>query len=375
MKVVLFYHAYSSCWNNGNAHFLRGVARELIQCGHEVVVHEPADGWSRENAVRDGGEEVLAEAGGLAPGVEIRSYSGDIDLDAALEGADLVIVHEWNAADLIAKIGARRVRGGTFTLLFHDTHHRAITAPDEMARLDLGGYDGVLAFGEVLRDLYAKRGWARRAFTWHEAADVDLFRPLRGEDHVVDLVWIGNWGDEERSAEIRDYLLRPARELRLTGDIYGVRYPSHALQAIRASGLRYAGWLPNHRVPQAFARSRATVHVPRGPYARSLPGIPTIRMFEALACGTPLVSAPWLDEEKLFPPGCYLSVAVPEGMPAALSALLLDRELAAALSEAGLRAVHDRHTCAHRVRELLSIVASIQGSCAAGKDNAMETAA
>src|SRR3546814_20018986 len=47
----------------------------------------------------------------------------------------------------------------------------------------------------------------------------------------------------------------------------------------------------------------ATVHVPRRYYAGALPGIPTIRMFEALACGIPLVSAPWEDSEGLFRPG------------------------------------------------------------------------
>ena len=56
-----------------------------------------------------------------------------------------------------------------------------MTAPEEMARYDLSRYDGVLAFGRVLRDLYLARGWARRAFTWHEAADVRRFRPLAAE--------------------------------------------------------------------------------------------------------------------------------------------------------------------------------------------------
>ena len=46
-----------------------------------------------------------------------------------------------------------------------------------------------------------------------------------------------------------------------------------------------------------------TVHIPRRPYTRMLPGIPTIRIFEALACGIPLVSAPWDDCEGLFTPG------------------------------------------------------------------------
>ena len=62
---------------------------------------------------------------------------------------------------------------------------------------------------------------------------------------------------------------------------------------VALSGLRYRGWLPNHRVPGLFARHRLTVHVPRRPYAQKLPGIPTIRPFEAMACGIPLICAPW----------------------------------------------------------------------------------
>ena len=55
MKVVLFYHSFVSCWNQGNAHFLRGIARELLKLGHEVVVYEPENGWSRANAIAEGG--------------------------------------------------------------------------------------------------------------------------------------------------------------------------------------------------------------------------------------------------------------------------------------------------------------------------------
>ena len=58
-------------------------------------------------------------------------------------------------------------------------------------------------------------------------------------------------------------------------------------------GARYRGWLANARAPDVFARHLATVHVPRRFYVERLPGIPTIRVFEALACGIPLVSAPW----------------------------------------------------------------------------------
>src|SRR3954469_19972103 len=154
MKCVLFYHAFSSCWNNGNAHFLRGGARELHALGHDVLVYEPADGWSRLNAIRDGGSESLREVTELIPGVSVRSYNAAFDLDSALDGADLVLVHEWNEPDLIKRIGRHRIANGRYTLLFHDTHHRAVTAPEDLARFDLSGYDAVLAFGEVLRQIY-----------------------------------------------------------------------------------------------------------------------------------------------------------------------------------------------------------------------------
>jgi spore maturation protein CgeB len=361
MKCVFFYHAFTSCWNNGNAHFLRGVARELREFGHQVVIYEPSEGWSRLNAIRDGGMEPLQEALALLPGIDVRQYVSPQDLDRALDGADLVIVHEWNSPDLIEAIGRQRVEGGSFALLFHDTHHRAVTAPDELERFDLDGFDGVLAFGEVLRQIYLKLGWANRAFTWHEAADVALYRPLPEIKPTHDVIWIGNWGDGERSNELNEFLLRPVAELNLSARIHGVRYPLDALRAIEKAGIEYSGWLPAHRAPAAFASARATVHVPRGPYARSLPGIPTIRMFEALACGIPVVSAPWNDAENLFPPGTYLRATSGPEMKNALRALLHDGELAAALTRAGRQTIAERHTCRHRALELLGIVDYLHG--------------
>jgi spore maturation protein CgeB len=362
MKCVLFYHAFSSCWNNGNAHFLRGISRELQKLGHEVVVYEPADGWSRTNAIRDGGEQMLSEVAQLFPQIEIRQYEISLDLDEALDGADLVLVHEWNSPDLVAQIGRQRAQGGSFTLLFHDTHHRAVTAPDALARFDLSGFDGVLAFGNILREIYLKLGWANRAFTWHEAADTDLYRPLPHIRPDVDLVWIGNWGDDERADELRRYLIEPASSLGLHANVYGVRYPQSALEAIAAAGMKYGGWLPAHHVPATFARARATIHVPRGPYARSLPGIPTIRMFEAMACGIPIVSSPWEDAEKIFAPGTYIRVADSEQMKAALRLLLADIDLAAATADAAYRHIVEHHTCRHRAIELLSIADGIRTS-------------
>jgi len=361
MKVVLFYHSVTSCWNHGNAHFLRGISRELIRVGHDVTVFEPEDGWSRVNALADGGAEVLAEAATLVPGLKIETYRPDmLDLDRATDGAGLVIAHEWNTPALVAELGRRRAGGARYTLLFHDTHHRAVTASDEMSRYDLDGYDGVLAFGEVLRDLYERRGWGRAAFTWHEAADTALFHPSATDRTERDLVWIGNWGDDERSRELGEYLIDPAAALRLRTRIHGVRYPQAALDRLSRSRIEHAGWLPNHRAPDAFSRARMTMHVPRRPYTEALPGIPTIRVFEALACGIPLISAPWSDSESLFPAGSYLVVRNGEEMQQTMARLMRDHDLCADLSATGLAAIGSRHTCAHRVRELQVIVAALQ---------------
>jgi spore maturation protein CgeB len=263
----------------------------------------------------------------------------------------------------VRELGRLRSSGAPFTLLFHDTHHRAVTAPDELP--ELGGYDGVLAYGRVLCEVYLRRGWTNRAWTWHEAADVELFRPLPASRRD-DLVWIGNWGDGERADELDEFLVRPARRLGLSGSIFGVRYPKRTIRRLERAGLRYRGWIANHRVPELFARHRVTIHVPRRPYVESLPGIPTIRPFEALACGIPLVSSPWDDAEHLFEPGRdYLVARDGDEMTAQLRRVLTDGELARSLARRGRQTILARHTCAHRVDELLAIVAKLREERAA----------
>ena len=372
MHFVVFTHSLISDWNHGNAHFLRGVATELVERGHSVRIFEPTDAWSRMNLVAEYGSGPIIEFRAAYPKLRSRFYDLEtLDLDAALYHADAVIVHEWNSHDLVRRIGEHRAAHRDYRLFFHDTHHRSVTDPSAMARYDLRHYDGVLAYGSVIANLYRERGWARRAWTWHEAADVRVFRPGktlphgRGSDVSSDsgsdgdLVWVGNWGDDERTEELREFLIEPVKALGLKARVYGVRYPRHALRELEAAGIDYGGWLPNYRVPETFARYRVTVHIPRRPYARALPGIPTIRPFEAMACGIPLISAPWDDCEGLFRAGRDFVFARDGGeMVAHLRRVLSRPDVARSLITHGLETIHARHTCAHRATELEAIVES-----------------
>ncbi len=360
MRIAYFTHSLRSCWNHGNAHFLRGVLRELQALGHEVEAFEPKGAWSVENLVADHGPAALEKFAVHYPNLRPTVYEPGSDPAELVDDADLVIVHEWNEPELVAALGRMRARGAEFTLLFHDTHHRAVSAPDEMRAFDLDGYDGVLAFGEALAAVYRRWGWGDRVFVWHEAADIRHFHPPADDDARDGIVWIGNWGDGERSEELVDFLLQPAQWAGLPLDIYGVRYPAEARDLLWRYGARYHGWLANAAAPDVFARHMATVHVPRRFYTDSLPGIPTIRVFEALACGIPLVTAPWSDSEKLFRDGeDFLMVSNGEEMTDALIRLKNEPDLRDSLSRHGLETILERHTCAHRARELLRTVKRI----------------
>jgi spore maturation protein CgeB len=357
VKFVLFYHSLMSDWNHGNAHFLRGVASELISRGHEVDIYEPAEGWSLRRLLSDHGDASMAGVAQYYPELRSQPYALEtLDCERAIDAADAVLVHEWNEPALIQRLG-EYAAGTRCRLFFHDTHHRSVTAPEQIAALDLRHYTGVLAFGRSIADCYLHAGWARLAWVWHEAADVRRFQPMPAHSIDGDLVWIGNWGDDERSAELQEFLIEPVATLELRARVHGVRYPQEALQALQSAGIEYAGWLPNYRVPEVFARHRCTVHVPRRAYLEALPGIPTIRMFEALACGIPLISAPWYDSEKLFSPGMdYLVANDGTQMRQHLRDVLNDQHLARALAANGLQTILARHTCAHRVDQLLQIL-------------------
>src|SRR5690606_38402337 len=136
MRLCYFTHSLASCWNNGNAHFLRGVLRELIGLGHEAIAFQPRDGWSLTNLLADHGPRALDHFHSAYPELKPITYGADLDLEKAVADADVVIVHEWNEPWLVSGLGRLKARGGRFILLFHDTHHRAVSEPAAIGSFD-----------------------------------------------------------------------------------------------------------------------------------------------------------------------------------------------------------------------------------------------
>lgn len=361
LKFRIFAHSWTSDWNHGNAHFLRGLASELVRMGHEVRCYEEENSWSRTNLLSEDSavaKAALQEFHENFPDLDVRLYRRDAGLSAflreELREADVVLIHEWNSPELVNSVLNFKTQYG-FASLFHDTHHRAYTNPQEILQINLASFDGVLAFGEAIRKIYRDSFGVKKAWTFHEAADTTRFQPRNGKKDT-DVVWVGNWGDEERTRELQEFLIEPLSDRNLKSAVHGVRYPQHAKECLVNAGIEFRGYLPNLQAPQIYGRTLLTLHVPRRFYANGLSGVPTIRVFEALACGIPLLCAPWTDTEGLFRANeDYLVVSTGEAMRSEIGRLVRDEAARSEMARRGLQTILTRHTCAHRAQELLDI--------------------
>ncbi|MGK3998142.1 CgeB family protein [Sorangium sp. So ce1024] len=400
MRIALFCRSLLSDLDHGSARFLRGVAAELDARGHDVLAFEPLEPFASpfappipldsarrarraafacgHAAPRDAaaafacghaappdaaaahacGHAAPRDAAAAYPRLSPRRYAlATLDLDAALEDVDVALVHEGTDPELVRRLGEHRARTDGYHLFFHDARRRLLTDPPAIVRRDLAGYDCVLGSGKSLCEMYLSRGVAPRAVVWREAADARLFRPRPGVEKERDLVWIGDWEDGEQAAALRELLIGPARALGLRARVHGAGYPERARAELAEAGIELAGWLPSHLAPDAFARARVAVHIPPRPRGARCGGAPALRPLEALACGVPLVSAPWPDVERLLAPGRdYLVARTGAEMTEHLRALLSDPGYARGVAEHGRRTVLARHTCAHRVDTLLDLV-------------------
>jgi hypothetical protein len=303
MKIAYFTHSLASCWNHGNAHFLRGVLRELIAAGHEVSAFEPRTpgAWSTccRTTARWGCARYRRRLSGAAFAI-VTARSGPAELCA---DADVVIVHEWNEPSVVAASGAARPRRPASRCCSTTPTTARSASPRPCGPTTCRPTTGCWPSARRCRGL-PRLGLGR--------ARLDL---ARGRRHAA--VPSARRGGPARRDRLDRQLgattsaprswssscFRPARTTGVALDIYGVRYPGRAQATLSPYGVALPRLARPIRMRRGSSRAAMTVHVPRRFYTRSLPGIPTIRVFEALACGIPLLSAPWSDSEDLFRPG------------------------------------------------------------------------
>jgi spore maturation protein CgeB len=359
MRFAFFYHSVISDWNHGNAHFLRGLMRALQLRGHSVVCYEQVDNWSLQHLLQVA-PTAIEDFTGRFPDLRFERYTLGPDLADWLRPrvaeADVAVVHEWNEPQVVELLGQLCTEQRTHAL-FHDTHYRVVLDHAYRRQLGLEHYPQILAFSPSVAERYQELGY-EQVHVLHEAADTSVFQP-RAVPKTTDVVFVGNYGDGDRSDELEEYVFAPRMALpKLSFAMYGVRYPESVLERMRDGlAITYGGWLPNVSVPDVYSAARVVLHVPRRQYVYLLPGTPTIRMFEALASGACLISLPWPDTDHLFEAGQDYAIARSPGeMQDLVEWLTGDDAARARFGEHGYRTICERHTCDHRAEQLLRIV-------------------
>ena len=350
MKLVVFGLTISSSWGNGHATLWRGLTSALARLGHSVTFFERDLPFYAPH--RD-----LFEV----PGGELRLYREWEELlphaRGALAACDVAMVTSYcpdgaAAGELVSSSRAR-------LKVFYD-----MDTPVTLERARQGGpveyvgarglrdYDLVLSFtgGDALTALRDLLG-ARRTATLYGSVDPSVHHPVEGKDHYrSDLSYLGTYAANRQQA-LETLFLDPARKLPgrkfLIG---GAQYPPDFPWLPNVFFVRH---LPPSEHPAFYCSSRLTLNVTRAPMA-AMGWCPSGRLFEAAACGTPVLSDDWEGLETFFTPGEEILVA----RTAAEAQEALARspaELERIGSAARERALSD-HTADRRARELLGIV-------------------
>ncbi|MFN6943582.1 MAG: glycosyltransferase [Cytophagaceae bacterium] len=356
MKIRLFYQSLLSEYNHASANFLRGIVSELLYRGHDVKVFEPLRSECLESLISHYGDAPIKEFKSFYKN-RLNSYIYEqekLNLEEALHDADLVIVHEKSDPKLISEIGNHR-QSNDYKLLFHDSTYRRLVGNEGSFKYSLNNYDGLLAGCNSIKETYLKNGWIQKAWTFHEAIDSRVFYPYYSKEKEGEIVCIGNWVNGERASELEKYLIDPVNNLRIRTSIYGVGYPEDFLEKCKSCNVSYKSWVANYRIPNVLTRYSLAMHIPRKPYYESVPGKPATGIFEAMACGVPVISSPWEDTDGLFNAESDYVLSDERAMESAIRNLLKDRAMAMEIARNAMRTINKKHTCWHRVNLLGNI--------------------
>ncbi|MDP9095328.1 MAG: glycosyltransferase [Pseudomonadota bacterium] len=345
LRIVILGLTITSSWGNGHATTYRGLVRGLSRRGHQVLFLERDKPWYAENrdlAAPPYGETALYDS-----------------LDAlkskwaqAIASADLVIVGSYVPEGIEAgRIVQSLARGVT---AFYD-----IDTPVTLSALETGSCDYLAA--DILRrfDLYLsftggptlqelERRWgARAARALYCSADPDLYQPAPDAEKRWDLGYLGTYSTD-RQPVLEDLLCVPAQhwpEGRFV--VAGPLYPADLTWPGNVERIEHAA-PAEHR--DFYATQRFTLNVTRADMVRRGHS-PSVRLFEAACCGTPIISDWWEGLDELFTPGEEILIA--RGTDEVLAIIRsMPEEQRVAIGAAGRARVLAAHTGDHRAAEL-----------------------
>ena len=365
MKIAIAGLALTSSWGNGHATTYRALMKALSARGHEVLFLERDVPWYAEN--RDLPQPPYGRVGLYDSVAELKaSYSADI------ESADLVMVGSYvpdgiSVADLVHGLA-------TGVTAFYD-----IDTPVTLARLDAGQadyisreqiprYDLYLSFtgGPILERLRVEYG-ARRPRPLYCSVDCEAYYPDPSVRPQHDLGYLGTYSPDRQPA-LERLLLKPAG--RWPGGRFVVAGPQYPADVRWPSNVQRIEHLSPAEHRQFYNRLRYTLNVTRGDMVRAGYS-PSVRLFEAAACGTPIVSDVWPGIDEFFVPGLEILLARDSGEALSFIRDIQERERRA-MAERARHKVIRHHSSVERARELEAYVAEAAGLAAGPAEDAAQ---
>ena len=343
LRVVVVGLSLSSSWGNGHATTFRALLKAFARLGHDVLFLERDVPWYA--AHRDLPAPTFCRLGLYADLAGLETYRDEI------VAADAVVLGSYVPEGVEAgRLLQRWARGAT---AFYD-----IDTPVTLAKLARGdeeyvsadlipGFDLYLSFtgGPTLRVLEQRFG-ARSARQLFCSVDPATYQPMPGRLARWDLSYLGTYSPDRQPALDR-LLLEPARrapERRFA--VAGPQYPAGIEWPANVERLEH---VPPHEHSAFYAASRFTLNVTRADMVRAGHS-PSVRLFEAAACGTPVLSDRWEGLDSVFRPEKEIAVVdTASDVMAALASAEGDRR---AMAEAARRRVLSAHTADHRAGEL-----------------------
>ncbi|WP_174280194.1 CgeB family protein, partial [Sphingomonas bacterium] len=295
MKLVVLGLSLSSSWGNGHATTFRALLAAFAGRGHDVTFLERDVPWYASQ--RDLIDPDWCRLAFYADLADLRRWAGEV------ASADAVIVGSY-VPDGVA-VGAWAQRTATGVVAFYD-----IDTPVTLAKLARGdheylspelipGYDLYLSFtgGPTLAELETRYG-APAARALYCSVDPSIYRPT-GAAERWDLSYLGTYS-ADRQPTLERLLLQPAR--RAPDRRFVVAGPQYPATIDWPANVERIEHLAPADHADFYSASRWTLNVTRADMiARGWS--PSVRLFEAAACGTPILSDRWAGLDALFAPG------------------------------------------------------------------------